>query len=359
MFEKAVNWLDGYLAINPWYDLIVYHKGECVFRHFSGYTDPNKQNAVTGKERVNLYSCSKPITVTLGMMLVERGIISLEDRLDKYIPEYANVLVKTKDGLKKAEKPILLHHLFTMTSGIPYDLECGSVKELFNKTNGECPTTQVARALANEPLWFEPGDSYLYGMSHDILAAVMEIATGKKYEDLAKELIFQPLKMENTTFLPNEADFESMCEHYEYDSQKKCAVLRDKNAPFRLGTLHASGGAGCVSTAEDYIKFGEALRKCELVSQDTLKLMTTNQLNDNQWDAYGVKPYGYGLGMRCPKTVDDGILDFGWDGAASSYFAILPQLEATFFVAQHITNSPKQEMRHGITQYIVEELKKL
>jgi CubicO group peptidase (beta-lactamase class C family) len=196
-------------------------------------------------------------------------------------------------------------------------------------------------------------------MSHDILAAVMEIATGKKYEDLAKELIFSPLKMENTTFLPNEADFESMCEHYEYDPQKECAVLRDKNAPYRYGTLHASGGAGCVSTAEDYIKFGEALRKCELVSQDTLKLMTTNQLTDNQWNAYIIKPYGYGLGLRCPKTTDDGILDFGWDGAASSYFAIIPQLEATFFVAQHIINSPKQEMRHGITQYIVEELKKL
>ena len=359
MFEKAVNWLDGYLTVNPWYDLIIYKDGECIFRHFEGYRDAQKTVKVNGKERVNLYSCSKPITVTLGMMMVERGIIALDDKLAKYIPEWENVNVLKDGELRKSQKPILLRHLFSMTSGIPYDFGCKSIAELKKTTNGDCSTVDVARALANEPLRFEPGDSYVYGMSHDILAAVLEVATGEKFEDLAKHLIFDPLEMTNTTFLPTDADYESICEQFEYNYELKKTVERRKTVPYRLGNLHASGGAGCVSTTEDYIKFGEALRKCELVKKETLELMTKNHLNENGLKVFGVRPYGYGLGLRVSKKEGDGILDFGWDGAAGSYFAVVPKYNLTVFVCQHILNSPKQEVRLGVIDYILDEVEKM
>ena len=359
MFEKAVNWLDGYLTVNPWYDLIIYKDGECIFRHFEGYRDAQKTVKVNGKERVNLYSCSKPITVTLGMMMVEKGLISLDDPLYKYIPEWENVKVLKDGELKKSQKPILLRHLFSMTSGIPYDFGCKSIADLKINTNGECSTVDVARALANEPLRFEPGDSYVYGMSHDILAAVLEVATGEKFEDLAKRLIFDPLKMNNTTFLPTDADYETICEQFEYNYELKKTVERRKTVPYRLGNLHASGGAGCVSTTDDYIKFGEALRKHELVSKETLDLMTKNHLSDAGLKVFGVRPYGYGLGLRVSKKEGDGLLDFGWDGAAGCFFAVVPKYNLTVFVCQHILNSPKQEVRLGLIPCILEEVEKM
>ena len=359
MFEKAVNWLDGYLTVNPWYDLIILKDGECIFRHFEGYRDAQKTVKVNGKERVNLYSCSKPITVTLGMMLVEKGVISLDDPLYKYIPEWENVKVLKNGELKKSEKPVLLRHLFSMTSGVPYDFGCKSIIELKKNTNGECSTVDVARALANEPLRFEPGESYVYGMGHDILAAVLEVASGEKFEDLAKRLIFDPLGMNNTTFLPTDADFDTICEQYEYKYELKKTVERAKTVPYRYGNLHASGGAGCVSTTEDYIKFGEALRKHELVSKETLDLMTKNHLNDAGQKAFIIKPYGYGLGFRVSQKPGDSIIDFGWDGAAGSYFAIVPKYNLTVFVCQHIINSPKQEMRLGVLPFILEEIEKM
>ena len=105
----------------PGFDVAVYREGTCIFRHWNGYSDLENKIPMNGKERYNIYSCSKPITCTAALQLWEKGLFSLEDRLSDYLPEFENMTVKTEDGIQKAENPILIKHLFEMTAGFSYD----------------------------------------------------------------------------------------------------------------------------------------------------------------------------------------------------------------------------------------------
>ena len=104
MFENLINFCDSFLERGlPGYDLIVYKDGQCILRHMNGYSDLDKQVKVSGKERLNLYSCSKPITCTAALQLWEKGLFSLDDKLSDYLPEFAEMTVRTDNGIKKAE----------------------------------------------------------------------------------------------------------------------------------------------------------------------------------------------------------------------------------------------------------------
>ncbi len=128
-----------------------------------------------------------------------------------------------------------------------------------------------------------------------------------------------------------------------------------KTILYKLGSEYESGGAGCVSTVDDYIKFLEGLRTGKLLETETIELMTTNYLTEEQRESYWVKEYGYGLGVRCSMG-DDDITDFGWGGAAGSYLFIDPKNEITAFYAQHVLNSPFQDLRAQIRPIIQEVL---
>ena len=104
MFEKTINVMESFREMGlPGYDLIVYKDGKQIFRHWNGYSDLENRIPMTGKERYNIYSCSKPITCVAAMQLWEKGLFSLEAPLAKYIPEFAEMTVRTPEGSKKAE----------------------------------------------------------------------------------------------------------------------------------------------------------------------------------------------------------------------------------------------------------------
>ena len=120
---------------------------------------------------------------------------------------------------------------------------------------------------------------------------------------------------------------------------------------FKFGSEYESGGAGCISTVDDYIKFLEALRTGKILKEKTIKLLITNQLSDSQRKSYVIKDYGYGLGVRCPMDGSD-ISDFGWGGAAGSYLIIDIEKKITAFYAQHVVDSPVQTIRQEIKSII-------
>ena len=113
MFERLKNFFDSFIELGaPGFDLAIYKDGECILRHMNGYSDVENKVKMTGNERHNIYSCSKPITCTAAMQLWEKGLFSLEDKLSDYMPEFEEMTVKTDDGIKDAEKPIQVKHLF-------------------------------------------------------------------------------------------------------------------------------------------------------------------------------------------------------------------------------------------------------
>lgn len=356
MLDRLTKKLDSLIEIGvPFYDCIVMKNGSCVYRHSAGFTDA-REKAVTGREKYNIYSCSKLITCALALMLWERGLFSLEDRLSDYMPEFSDMKIKRGGEITTAKNPILIRHLFTMTAGFSYNISSPELKRFREETGGECKTRDFCRYLAKEPLYFEPGELWEYSLCHDVLAALVEVISGERFGIFAKKNIFDPLGMKDSTFLLDDDRLDEVINQYAY-SPKLGVYERDKRNNFKLGRCYESGGAGCISTVDDYIKLLEALRIGDIIlKKETVKMMNTNRIPDEKRGAYWMPNHGYGLGQRCPR--EGGATDFGWGGAAGAYYAIDFENEITIYFATHVVDYPKlQDQTPTIVPLIQDILK--
>ncbi len=147
-----------------------------------------------------------------------------------------------------------------------------------------------------------------------------------------------PCNMTHSTFNIPDERLEEVCEQYIFNKEKRIAENCGKAVQhFKMGSEHESGGAGGISTVEDYVKFLEALRCGRLISKEMLDLMTTPQTTEKQ---YVNELYGYGLGVRCPKAGSTAT-DFGWGGHAGAYLAVDRTNEYSFFYCQHTVGVPE------------------
>lgn len=358
MFERIKTLCDTFLDMGvPGFDLMICRDGECILRYKNGYSDLEKKIPMKGDELYNIYSCSKLITCVAAMQLWEKGLFRLEDRLSDYMPEFMEMTVRTPEGIVKANTPIYIYDLFQMTAGFDYELNSPSLVQLYKDTDGRCPTREVARALAKEPLQFHPGEKFLYSLCHDVLAALVELWSGEKFADYVKNHIFTPLGMNQSDFLPPAERYEQVIPLYLFGAEGVARHPNGQKPVYRLGTEHASGGAGCVSTVEDYMKFLEAVRSGEkLLKRETIERMMTPRLNAQQMETYSKKDtHGFGLGVRVPR---EGCWhrDFGWGGAAGAWYSVDMERGYSIFYAQHVIASPNVVQRQQIYEFLVEEL---
>lgn len=338
----------------PGFDLLVYRDGKEILRHMGGYSDLENKIPVRGDEAYNIYSCSKPITVTAAMQLWEKGLFGLEDELSRYLPEYAEMTVRGENGVEKAKNPILVRQLFTMSAGFSYDLDSPELQRLKKETDGRCPTREFARALACEPLHFEPGTQYRYSLCHDVLAALVEVVSGQKFEQYVKENVFDPMGMTRSDFLLPLNEYESkVAPRYHFRDGKP--TLGGRVSRYRLGSEHASGGAGCVSTVEDYVKFLEGLRTFALLKKETIDLVTRPWLNEEEQRTFPLETYHYGLGMRMRKPGTPHA-DFGWGGAAGATLHVDIPNGISLYYSQHMTASPNQSIRTRVYTAVLKDL---
>ncbi len=362
-WQRLTAMLDSFLQQGlPGCDCIVYHHGKEVFRYFGGVSDMEKGTPVNGKERWMIYSCSKPVTCAAALKLWEQGKFDLDDPLFYYLPEFEHMKVRTESGTEPAKSPITIRQLFTMTAGFSYDLYSPSMLKVREDTNLQAPVRTVMQYLAQEPLEFHPGESFAYSLCHDVLAGLTEVIAGMPFQDYVQQEIFAPLKMEHSTFLLPAEEVAGLPPQYRYDAEKKIHFREPGPNPFdnpyRFGYQYASGGAGCVSTVEDYIEFLEALRRDgQILKRSTVELMSTDQLTPAQKKVYWLSDrYGYGLGVRCPLNHAEKYTDFGWDGAAGSFLAVDLKLDYTVFYAQHVLTPKNAAKRTLLPQIIQKEL---
>ena len=342
-FSEVKRLMDESVAEHsvPCSDIAIVKNGETVYRYMNGTRDDEKKVPIRGDELYFLYSVTKPITCTAALQLVEAGKLHLEDKVSDYIPEFENMMVKTAEGLKRAEKPIRIRNLFNMTAGLNYNLADPSIQDVCAKHPG-ASTLEVVRAMAGKALEFEPGEHYLYGLSHDILAAVVEVATGMKFGEYLKKNIFDVCGMTRTGFWSNEVAKDMVCSQYIYNAENGRSELMAKENGFILTSAYQSGGAGLISCVDDYIKFvAEMSNGNKLLKRETIDLMRANQLGKQaEQDYQSVKPgYTYGLGVRTDaygRYVQKG--EFGWDGAAGAYVLIDPDNRIGIFYATHVRN---------------------
>lgn len=358
MFEKTKALCDSFLEMDvPGFDFLVYKNGKEYFRYMGGYADREAGIPIKGTERYYIYSCTKPITVTAAMQLWEQGKFSLDDRLSDYLPVFKEMRVKTETGTQKAENPILIRHLFTMTAGFHYDYQSPNI--LAQRAVNPNPTTRQAMEwLALDPLLFEPGDRYRYSLAHDVLGALIEVWSGQSFESYVKAHIFDPLGMADSTMKLPDSEKNTMAALYRFDKTKMQSV-REPDVMDRFGKHYVSGGGGCITTMNDYVKFAEGLRTGErLLKRETLKLMTTNQLSLHQRRTYSLKAVGYGLGMWTPM---EGQLrrDYGWGGAAGALLGVDESRGLSIVYAQHLLNAPNQGLRGQMVRTFLSELEGL
>ncbi len=360
-FEPLKNFLDNYLPTLsiPGSDTVVYKGHEEVFRYQSGYDNLELKTPVRPDALYHMYSVTKVSTCVAATQLIERGEIMITDPVSAYFPEYKNLTVKVKnpDGtedIKSANNVMTVKHLLSMTSGLDYNLSREGIKRVSERTAGRCPTLDIVRTFAEDPLCFEPGTDYAYGLSLDVIGGIIELVSGMKLSDYMRKNIFEPLGMKNTSFGLTDTKLEKLATQYRYDevSKSACEIPKTQNQ-FVFGSEYDSGGAGLISSVDDQILLADALTHMGLgksgnriLSSYGVNLMRSNILDDVQYKSlnnnfHHIKGYGYGYGVRTnihPETVGNlmPIGEFGWDGAKLSYISSCPESGISIFHAEHI-----------------------
>jgi CubicO group peptidase (beta-lactamase class C family) len=239
-----------------------------------------------------------------------------------------------------------------MTSGVNYNLANSSVDDFKERTGGRCPTLEFPAAIAKEPLEFDPGERWCYGLSLDIIGALVELVSGKKLGEYMKENIFDPLGMKNTSFGFTDEKLDKMATQYRFDPETCSAVeIPKKQNQFVLGTEYESGGAGLISCVDDQILLTDALTHLGLgangnriLSERAVNLMRSDALTDSVRRSFAPPHflgYSYGYGVRVnynPSSVGNlaPIGEFGWDGAKMSYISCDPENKVSMFHAEHM-----------------------
>lgn len=360
-FKELTYFLDG--LVNkigiPGIDCVVLKEHDMVYRHFAGYKDVKNKRKIEGNEIYNFYSPTKIITVVSALQLVEKGLLSLDDPVYEFIPEarhltYLKDIGNGKTEISETRKVMTVKHLFTMTAGFDYDIHKKEIVEVEKKTDNKAPTQEVIRTLVQTPLLFEPGEHWNYSLCHDVLGAVIEIVSGKKLSEYMKENVFLPLGMSESGFKRDYTKSDRFALQYFYDDEEKKAKEMTIENDHVFGSEYESGGAGLISTVDDYLKFAETMTYkglsrsgTRILSEKYVDILRTNQLSEKQLpdlDWIQLKGYGYGLGVRTlmdPKLGNtlSTIGEFGWSGAGGMYVSMDPTKKLTILYAQHMRNN--------------------
>ncbi|MGG4481975.1 serine hydrolase domain-containing protein [Paenibacillus illinoisensis] len=371
-FKPLASFIDRVTSWRiPWAEVMVIHQNDTVFHYRNGYANLEEKTPITDGAIFNLYSMTKIMTCVAALRLVERGHMLLSDPVSDYLPEFAEMNVKKvmpngEVRLEKATRAITVRDLFTMTAGFSYDVGAPSIKEAVQSTDGKLPTREFAKALAKEPLLFEPGTHWNYSMCHDVLGALIEVVSGRRFGTYLQEEITGPLGMNDTAFDLNDEQQSRLIPQYAYNDELEKAIRMDGNG-FRVGTELESGGAGLLSTVRDYALFLNALtghgtspEGVRILSQASVELMRTDHLNemtrpDYSWDHIG--GYGFGLGVRTHiSKSESGSLsphgEFGWSGAAGCMAIIDPDSGLTVMYAQHLLNSQEPYIQRRLRNVV-------
>ena len=367
---------------------VAYMGREKMFSFSAGFADVASQEPMTTEHFINIYSCSKLVTVTAALQLYEKGMLGMEDPLYAFIPEFRHMLVKSPEGLRKASAPITVRQLFTMTAGFNYDCGSPAFQRAREKTGGRMDTLELIRCLAAEPLEFDPGTHWRYSLGHDVLAAVVEVVSGKKFRHYVKENIFAPLEMTRSMY-HNDKVQDQMATLYRYvNSDVMDAVALQsgaisqadgylkkvsKDSHYVFGPEYDSGGAGITTTVEDYGKFcaalaggGRGINGERILMADTVERMRRNQLTEMQQKDFSwpqLKGCGYGLGVRtlidpAAAGVECEAEEFGWGGAAGASAYIDIKNGVALFYAHHMLNPQEEYYQPRIRKALYDSLKR-
>lgn len=318
--------------------------GKIVYYKSFGLRDPETGDPMEKDDIFRIASMTKALASVATMMLYEEGYFLLDDPVSKFIPEFRNpqVLVKLNPDLtyvsRPASKEITIRHLLTHTSGIGYPFIESDVSGLYKKNNipdGFLITDNVLKAaipaLARMPLLHDPGEKFTYGLNCDVLGYLVEVITGKTFNEFLNERLFGPLGMADACFyLPDEKAERLVPVYANTPEGLKRSDDERYEYPVKGAKSFFSGGAGVSCTILDYARFmqmminGGSYNGHQVLARKTIDLMTTNQVGE----LYGEGGLGLGFGLVTEKTkhqILSSVGNYSWGGYFSTSYWMDPK----------------------------------
>ena len=361
---------------------LVMRRGHVAWFKAQGTMDREANKAMRPDAMFRICSMSKPITSAAVMMLYEEGDFLLDDPISKYLPEFKNpkVLVKPATGEPysiPATKEITIRDLLRHTSGLTYNwnTDLGQTYHDANVASGllqyDGTIDDSVKRLAALPLLFNPGDRWEYSLGVDVLGRLVEVVSGKSFDEFLRTRIFDPLGMKDTYFYPPDNKLDRLATAYTYYAGKglnrfpdtpivEGPMVYSADYPYHGPKKLFSGGAGLVSTAADYARFSQMMLdggkagNTRLLSRKSVELMTNDQLGKISPD----KDFGFGLGfgidgVRSPLRELGSPGEYQWGGFFYTGFVIDPkeQMIVIFMAQLHPTGGLRLDEEVRVLAY--------
>tara|TARA_B100000676_G_scaffold104450_1_gene104236 strand:+ start:49 stop:1308 length:1260 start_codon:yes stop_codon:yes gene_type:complete len=391
--QRITPWMADYVASGklPGCLTAVMRRGKLAYLAHTGMADPDIGRPVDEETVFRIYSMTKPIVSAAAMTFFEEGRFQLDDPVARFLPEFADtpVWVDGEGGDMRTEppaEPMKIWHLLTHTAGLVYgarnDTPVGALCRAsgidFSSRNGG-DLAETVRKLAEIPLRWQPGTRWEYSVATDVLGRLVEVLAGQPLDEVVQARIFDPLGMSDSGFQVRSEQLPRFAALY---TAKEGGIVRDDGsddtASHARDVTLFSGGGGLVSTAADYLRFAEMIRRkgvfgdTRILGRRTVELMAMNHLPNNS-DMAGMgtpvhsetsyEGIGFGLGFSVvldPATAKAACSpgELAWGGAASTAFWIDPVEEiSVVFLTQLMPSSTypiRRELRSLVYQAIID-----
>lgn len=329
--------------------LLVAQGGEIVYNQSFGFADSSGREI--GEDTMfRLASMTKPVTAVATLMLVDRGLLSLSDTVEKFYPAFENLRVTENKEIREVSGKITIENLLSHTSGIG----SGAARANIDRHASAADLASVeayAQFISRQPLSFIPGTNQEYSptAAFSILTGIIQRVTGMDYLDFLKRELFSPCEMKDTTFLPTEDEWARLVEmHNRVKGENAVGRTHDGCVFGNVPAQNYLGGAGLVSSLRDYYNFASMLlggglfNGRRVLSEEAVRLMRTSVFPSEPGESWG-------LGVRVvtgEKKAPLPIGSYGWSGAYGTHFWIDPENE---IVAIYMKNSCFDGGSHAVT----------
>jgi CubicO group peptidase (beta-lactamase class C family) len=331
--------------------VLIVRNGKIVMFESFGFRDKEAKAPMTNDTIFRMASMTKPITTVAAMMLMEEGRLTLADPVSKYIPAFADTKVSVEKknadgtvelGIEPQYRPMTIQDLMRHTSGLTYGaMGSNKVKQSYIDMKVAVPdqtNADMVAKLSKLALLYQPGTTWEYSMSTDVLGRVVEVASGMPLDKFVEERITRPLKLGDTGFEAAPEKKDRGARPQKEGPKNEMPLIPEVT----LKSAWKSGGGGMVSTAADYARFlqmfanGGQLDGVRLLSRKSIDLMTANHLpldvkmGADMWRFEALEPsarmgQGFGLGFAVRNEEGRNPLpgspnDYYWGGAYGTYF---------------------------------------